>query len=751
MRRTSEIEQYRRECGLLDRFDAPNLVSHRPNSDSTRALAEYLTPQPERCRVMEALHKVFSVTARVVDLWKRKKTGSPASGSRVMSSRQPHPILELLESRELLSTTSVATTDLVYDRSTSVTLASTSSTVQGYTPSQIAHAYGFDQVKFSSGTVKGDGSGQTIAIVDAFNDPNITADLKVFDQQFGLADASLEVVSQTGSSSLPSTNAGWAGEISLDVEWAHAMAPGAKILLVEATSDSTSDLMTAVDYARKAAGVSVVSMSWGGSEFVSYTGGESTSQLTLDSTFTTPSGHTGVTFVASAGDSGFANGVQWPASSPNVLSVGGTSLVTSDNIGTYQSEGPWRGFSDGTSGGFSQVESEPAYQETAQQTGARSTPDVGYNADPQTGFAVYDSLAYQGASGWQEVGGTSAGAPQWAALIAIADQGRAINGQGTLDGPNQTMAALYSVYSAPNTTGYTSYTSVFNDIGSDGYGYSTGLGSPKVAAVVETLTEGGATTSPTPAPTPTPTPAPTLPASPLSLTYVSTLPVGAVGGTRGTVKVRLTNVSGTEFSGPVRVDIYASSDGTMSSDDMLVGTVTVKSLKLGIGGTKVITLKLTYSSSLPEGSYYMVAAATATSTNTAAAQVASKAPVSVTPPTVDLATMFSSTTPITVTPGRSSVASVTITNTGDVTAKGTFGLSLYASTDQTLDVGDELLAALTGRKLNLKAGHSLTLRVHFSAPKNAAGGTYYLIAATSSSTNPSDSNANNDDTTIATA
>ncbi len=186
--------------------------------------------------------------------------------------------------------------------------------------------------------------------------------------------------------------------------------------------------MAAVNYARHLAGVSVVSISWGGSEFVDYSGGESASQLTLDSDFTTPAGHTGVTFVASAGDSGYNDGVQWPASSPNVVSVGGTSLETSDNAGTYVDEGPWRGNYEGTSGGFSQYETEPAYQEIAQQTGARSTPDVGYNADPDVGFATYDSIQYQGYTGWQVVGGTSAGAPQWAALFAIADQGRAVRG-----------------------------------------------------------------------------------------------------------------------------------------------------------------------------------------------------------------------------------------------------------------------------------------------------------------------------------
>src|SRR5207237_1022841 len=154
----------------------------------------------------------------------------------------------------------------------------------------------------------GDGSGQTIAIVDAYNDPNIWADLQVFDKAMGIADPlSFKQLSQTGgSTSGIATDAGRAGEIALDVEWAHAIAPKAKIVLVEAKTANFNDLMAAVNYARNAAGVSVVSLSWGGSEFYG--------QTQYDSLFTTPAGHQGVTFVASAGDSGSWWGPQWPAS-----------------------------------------------------------------------------------------------------------------------------------------------------------------------------------------------------------------------------------------------------------------------------------------------------------------------------------------------------------------------------------------------------------------------------------------------------
>ncbi len=258
--------------------------------------------------------------------------------------------------------------------------------------------------------------GTTIAIVDAYDDPNIANDLHQFDLQFGLPDPVLTKVNQNGGSKLPAANAGWITEIALDVEWAHAIAPGAKILLVEANSNSFNSLLTAVNYARKYAGVSVVSMSWGGAEF--------SGETSDDSYFTTPSGHTGVTFVASSGDSGAPP--TYPAISPNVLSVGGTTLnVTSQ--GSYVSESAW----SGSGGGISSYESQPAYQKgtVTQSTVFRTEPDVAYDADPNTGFPVYDSYNNPSSDPWGQWGGTSDAAPQWAALIAIADQERALTGQ----------------------------------------------------------------------------------------------------------------------------------------------------------------------------------------------------------------------------------------------------------------------------------------------------------------------------------
>src|SRR5581483_12358364 len=131
------------------------------------------------------------------------------------------------------------------------------------TPQQVTRAYGLNAINVNGATIKGDGTGQTIAIVDAYHDPYLVSDLATFDRTFGLAAANLSVVNLAGNFA----DAGWAGEETLDVEWAHAIAPGARIVVVEARSDSLGDLLNAVNIARNLPGVSTVSMSWGASEF----------------------------------------------------------------------------------------------------------------------------------------------------------------------------------------------------------------------------------------------------------------------------------------------------------------------------------------------------------------------------------------------------------------------------------------------------------------------------------------------------
>jgi subtilase family serine protease len=340
-----------------------------------------------------------------------------------------------------------------------------------FDPAQIKQAYGFNDITFTTSTgqtIVGNGAGQTIAIVDAYDDPNISSDLATFDRTMGIAaPPSFTVMKQSGVVA----NNQWATEISLDVEWAHAIAPGARIILGEARSDSLSDLVSEADNLANQPNVSVVSMSWNA--------GEWTSEASFDYSFLTPAGHEGVTFVASSGDSG--NQASWPSASPNVLSVGGTTLNLNSS-GNYASESGW----SGSGGGVSQYESKPAYQYyVSNGASLRTTPDVAYDANPSTGFYVYDS--YEN-SGWLSVGGTSAGAPQWAALIAIADQGRYLAGKTTLDGASQTLYAIYRMSQSSQYTYFHDVTSG-NNGGSAGSGYDqvTGNGSPIAYMVVDGL------------------------------------------------------------------------------------------------------------------------------------------------------------------------------------------------------------------------------------------------------------------------
>ncbi|MDQ0212487.1 S53 family peptidase [Arthrobacter bambusae] len=276
-----------------------------------------------------------------------------------------------------------------------------STTPTGLSPSTIKAAY-----NFPTGATAG--AGTTIAIVDAYDDPNIEADLGVFSSQFGLpscttANGCFSKVDQTGGTNYPRTDSGWAMEISLDVQWAHAIAPGARILLVEAGSTSFTNLLAAEDYA--AGHAQYVSDSWGGSEF----SGESA----YDPHFT----HNGVSFFVSSGDSGTP--AAYPSASPNVISVGGTTLNFT-STGAFSSETGWSGSGGGCSAYETATPTQSGFSQYPQVNCAtkRATPDVSLDADPASGVSVYDSVLYQGQSGWWTVGGTSAAAPMWAARSA---------------------------------------------------------------------------------------------------------------------------------------------------------------------------------------------------------------------------------------------------------------------------------------------------------------------------------------------
>ncbi|MGC2108055.1 MAG: S53 family peptidase [Candidatus Korobacteraceae bacterium] len=345
-----------------------------------------------------------------------------------------------------------------------------SSSPHGIFPSQMKAAYGFNRVG-------NQGQGQIIGIVDAFDDPNIESDLGVYDTTFHLPDCTTQngcfTKIKVGN---PVGDSGWGLEISLDVEQAHGLAPSAKVILVEANSNSFDDLLAAVDVA-VANGATQISMSW--------SGGEDPSELQDDFHFQVP----GVTFMASTGDGG--HGVGYPAASPDVVAVGGTTLALSTAVplpnplaSDYGMETAW----SGSGGGISSVEPGQSYQNGVfsgcGSTGFRCVPDISSDANPGTGVPVYDTF---GEPQWIEVGGTSVSSPDWSAVFAVVNSSRAVAGKGTL---HDAIPDLYSFY---NTTGYNDFHDITSgtngSCGADctavtGYDLVTGIGSPKVDQLV---------------------------------------------------------------------------------------------------------------------------------------------------------------------------------------------------------------------------------------------------------------------------
>ena len=346
-----------------------------------------------------------------------------------------------------------------------------SAPADGYAPSNIANAYGFDEIP-----TNGDGTGQVIALTEAFGSPTIQNDLDVFCTNFNLPKTEVTTLYPEGKpTSADKLDAGWkdvkgwASETMLDVEWAHAMAPGAKIVVVVAPSDTNLD-KNIISYAttNSNAMAGIVSMSW------------STTEDSFSDTSDPLNGYanwftnTNIIYVSVAGDSG--RSVEWPGADSNVLSVGGTSLYYDKTKGTY-SETAW----NGSGGGVSKYESMPPYQRGwfSQGGGERCVPDVSYNANTYTGFSTYMTDPHTGQGGWFVAGGTSAGAPQWAALLAR----RASLG-------NYTGGLIH--YQLYNTNSY--HTNFFDILsGNNGYpaavGYDlvTGLGSPVAYAIADPM------------------------------------------------------------------------------------------------------------------------------------------------------------------------------------------------------------------------------------------------------------------------
>ena len=321
-------------------------------------------------------------------------------------------------------------------------------TPRGYGPADLQAAYGFPSAS--------NGTGKTFAIVDAYDDPNAASDLSTYRAQYGLpscttATGCFRKVNQSGATSpLPAANGGWAQEISLDLDMASAVCPNCRILLVEARSNAFTDLAAAENTAASL-GASVISNSYGGSEF---------SQET-SATYDQPFNHPNIAITVSTGDSGY--GVEFPAASQYVTAVGGTSLSRS---GSTFSERAW----SGAGSGCSAYETKPSWQK---DTGCnkRTVADVSAVADPNTGVAVYDSYRYQGARGWMVFGGTSASAP----IIAGA---YALGGHSSASTAYNSTGALHDVTSGSNGSCSVAYLCTSGP----GFDGPTGLGTPSGVA-----------------------------------------------------------------------------------------------------------------------------------------------------------------------------------------------------------------------------------------------------------------------------
>jgi subtilase family serine protease len=296
--------------------------------------------------------------------------------------------------------------------------------------------------------------------VDAYDYPTAAQDFVTFSNQFDLPSGNncsgghcFTKVTPYGT---PKGNCGWAQEAALDIEWAHAMAPYAQIVLVEALSNSNTDLYNAVQYAATMLSAKQISMSWGGSEYSGETSADS-------SVF----GSTNVVYCASSGDSG--GKTIYPCTSPNVVCAGGTS-VNRNSQHLFSNETTW----SGSGGGPSQYESEPLYQvlnitpknsPNIHLNGMRGVPDFSFDANPNTGVSVYDSTRCQGLSGWLVFGGTSVASPSLAGIVNWAGD--------NYTSTNTELSTIYGCYA----TGASCYPLNFRDITS---GSNAGSFSPQV-------------------------------------------------------------------------------------------------------------------------------------------------------------------------------------------------------------------------------------------------------------------------------
>jgi subtilase family serine protease len=303
------------------------------------------------------------------------------------------------------------------------------------------------------------GAGQTVAIVDAYDDPNAEADLATYRSFFNLpacttANGCFSKVDQKGGTRYPRANASWAQEISLDLDMVSAACPACHILLVEATSATIANLGAAVNTAARL-GATAISNSYGGTEFSGET------------SYETYYHHPGVAITVSSGDAGY--GPEYPAASQYVTAVGGTSLTRNASTSRGFTETAWSGAGSGCSAYIP----KPAFQTDA-GCARRSIADIAAVADPNTGVAVYDSYAYAGRKGWMVFGGTSVAAPLVASVYALAGNAGSAN-ISDASWPYAHPTALFDVASGANGTCAVAYLCKAGP----GYDGPTGLGTPK--------------------------------------------------------------------------------------------------------------------------------------------------------------------------------------------------------------------------------------------------------------------------------
>jgi subtilase family serine protease len=375
-----------------------------------------------------------------------------------------------------------------------------------YTPQQIQNAYNITPLYKSRTT----GVGHTIVLIDAFQSPTIRHDLALFDRIFGLKDPKLQIFAPDGLVPFNPKDAaqvGWAGEITLDVEWAHAIAPGANIDLVLANplkvqsntfSGFLLNILRATQFAVKNNLGDVISQSFGGNENCA-----TPEVLQIQHQVFAAAAAKKISLLASSGDMGaaqincastsFARAVSTPASDPLVTAVGGTTLTANATNGTYMHETAWVG----SGGGFSAIFARPNFQGHAQTSNQRGLPDVASVADPRTGVVVVWSSSGQGANLAAVFGGTSVGAPQWAGITVLTNErmGARIGLLNTalyrLGASAQAGLAFHDIaqgnnnFAAQDANGATVNVRGFN--AAKGWDPVTGLGTPDVAELAQLL------------------------------------------------------------------------------------------------------------------------------------------------------------------------------------------------------------------------------------------------------------------------